>query len=147
MSSESSDFANPIDLSIEAAIELEELKQGLRPRAPALEAFFDSIRTPGPAFEGKSLRMLDDVRAYTVFRDSLGAGARPAHTLKEFRDFIETYLSKLETGVSKGVQKDIEEAKRFCLSFNTQLMAKKMTELYDRRERDESRTFDHESIL
>ncbi len=45
--------SDPIDISIEAALELDELKENLRQDAPALSVLFELLRTPGPAFEGR----------------------------------------------------------------------------------------------
>ena len=60
---------NVIDLSSEAALELEELRQGVRGDVPALENLFAFLRTPAPAFVGESVSMLADVRSYVLFRD------------------------------------------------------------------------------
>lgn len=142
------DHTNPVDLSVEAALELEELKQGERVDAPALNALFHFIRTPSPAFSGQSISMLADVRAYALFRDSLGGPSRTkAGNLEEFRDLIERYLNDLEMGVARRQEKKIEEAKRFCLALNTHMLAKQMTEVYSRRERTDARSFDHEPLL
>jgi hypothetical protein len=138
---------NPTDLSVEAALELEELKQGIRSDAPALTALFHYIRTPAPAFEGQSVSMLDDIRAYALLRDSLdGPKKTRAASFPEFRQLIERYLTDLERGVANNQQQEIDEAKRFCLSLNSQMVAKQMNELYSRRERADARNFDHESL-
>jgi hypothetical protein len=139
---------SPIDLSVDAALELEEYKRNLRSDVPALNALFRFIRTPSPAYGGKSVSLLADVRAYPLLRDSLGdhSKKRPAN-FEEFKTWVESYLADLETGVAKRVEKKIEEAKRFCLSLNTHLLARQMNELYARRERPDSRSFDHESLL
>lgn len=141
------DHLNPINLSVEAALELEELKQGERSDAPALKALFHVIRTPGPAFAGKSVSMLADVRAYAIFRDSLEAPRKKLSNLEEFRKWVEKYLNDLESGVAKRQVKKIDEAKRFCLALNTQMLAKQMSEIYSRRERSDTRNFDHEPLL
>lgn len=141
------DVMSPVDLSVEAALELEELKQQLRNDAPALLALLRFIRTPGPAFSGKSVSLLDDVRAYPLLRDSVGdrTKKRPAN-FDAFKKWIESYLIDLEAGVRKRDSRKIEEAKRFCLSLNTHLLARQMNEIYNRRERAEARNFDHEPL-
>jgi hypothetical protein len=138
--------ANPIDLSAEAALELEELRQGLRSDVPALGDLFAFLRTPGPAFAGDSVSMLADVRSYTLFRDSLGPTPKKSVTFDEFKRVVDMYLKDLQIGVAAGNKEKIEEAKRFCLSFNANLVAKQMAEIYARRERADSRYVSHESI-
>jgi hypothetical protein len=137
---------NPIDLSAEAALELEELRQGVRPDVPALVDLFVFLRTPGPAFSGASVSMLDDIRSYVLFRDSLGPIPKKPMTFVEFRRIVGAYLQDLEAGVAHGNKEKIEEAKRFCLSFNANLVNKQMSEIYARREREDSRYVSHESI-
>lgn len=139
---------SPIDISLEAALELDELKQGFREDAPALRSLFDLLRTPAPAFDSSEngISMLADVRSYALFKESLGQ-VRPKLKVGDFRELktvMETYLSDLERGVSDRDQEKIEEAKRFCAIFNTSLLARQMTEIYSRRERSDSRYVSHE---
>src|ERR1700730_6004577 len=106
-----SGVVNPIDLSVEAALELEEFKQSVRADVPALKALFHFIRTPGPAFEGQSVSMLADVRAYALFRDSIGGPSKTkSGNLEEFRKGLEKYLLDLERGVANHEEKKIDEA-------------------------------------
>jgi hypothetical protein len=137
---------NPIDLSAEAALELEELRQGVRPDVPALRDLFVFLRTPGPAFAGASVSMLDDIRSYALFRDSVGAIPKKPTTFEEFRRRVAVYLQELEKGVTHGNKEKIKEAKRFCLAFNANLVNKQMSEIYARRERGDSRYVSHESV-
>ena len=83
-----SELSNPIDTSIEAALELEELKEGIREDVPALAALFKLLRTPLPAFEtGETgISMLADIRSYTLFKDSLGQ-LQPKLKAIDFREF------------------------------------------------------------
>jgi hypothetical protein len=140
-------MSSPVDLSVEAALELEELKQGQRMEAPSLFALFRFIRTPAPAFSGKSISLLDDIRAYPLLRDSLGdhTKTRPAN-FAAFKKWVDNYLNDLEAGVQRREGKKIEEAKRFCLSLNTHMLARQMNDIYSRRERSEARNFDYESL-
>jgi hypothetical protein len=138
---------SPVDLSVEAALELEEFKQGQREDVPSLLALFRFIRTPTPAFIGKSISFLDDVRAYPLLRDSLGDRTKKRPTnFDAFKKWVESYLIDLEVGVQKREVKKIEEAKRFCLSLNTHMLARQMNDIYSRRERSEARNFDHERL-
>jgi hypothetical protein len=127
--------SNPADLSLEAALELEEVKQHIRVDSPALSALLHFIRTPLPAFNGESISMLADARAYPLLRDSIHieSGAR------DFRKIIEQYLNDLEDGVARADLKKIDEAKRFCIALNTQILAKDMGEFFARREGQDSR--------
>ena len=123
-------IASPLDLSLEAALELEEYKQELRNDTPALQALLKVIRTPAPAFRGQGMSMLADVRAYPLLRDSLSdAGNRPPNNFREFHAVIEKYLTELETGVAARNPTKIVEAKRFCLAFNSNLLAKQMSDV------------------
>jgi hypothetical protein len=139
-------FPNPIDLSAEAALELEEFKQGVRSDVKALSDLFSFLRTPGPSFTGASVSMLADIRSYTLLRDSVGSIPKKSITFDEFMREIDSYLRSLEAGVAAGNEEKIEEAKRFCLSFNSNLVTKEMSEIYARRERTDSRYVSHESI-
>jgi hypothetical protein len=141
-------MSSPLDLSVEAVLELEEFKQRQREDVPALVALFHFIRTPQPAFSGKSISLLDDVRAYPLLRDSLGDRTKKRPTnFNAFKKWVESYLIDLEAGVQRREGKKIEEAKRFCLSLNTHMLARQMNDIYSRRERSEARNFDHESLL
>jgi len=88
------EFMTPVDLSMEAALELEEAKQGLRLEVPSLAALFKLLRTPAPGFSGgPSVSMLNDLRAYPLLRDSLGermSGKKIDYT--RFEEFIGTYI-------------------------------------------------------
>jgi hypothetical protein len=137
---------NPVDLSAEAALELEEFRQGERPDVPALGSLFAFLRTPGPAFTGDGVSMLADVRSYALLRDSLGAVPKKSTSFDEFRKLADEYFKDLEAGVAARNKERIEEAKRFCLAFSANLVAKQMTEIYARRERADSRYVSHESI-
>jgi hypothetical protein len=103
---------NPIDLSAEAALELEELRQGVRVDVPALVDLFVFLRTPGPAFAGASVSMLDDIRSYALFRDSLGSIPKKPTTFEEFRRLVGVYLQDLETGVARGNKEKIKEGQK-----------------------------------
>jgi len=59
---------------------------------------------------------------------------------------VDGYLKDLEAGVAARNKEKIEEAKRFCLAFNANLVAKQMTEIYARREGADSRYVSHESV-
>jgi hypothetical protein len=137
---------NPVDLSAEAALELEELRQGKRPDVPALGHLFAFLRTPGPAFAGDGVSMLADIRSYALIRDSLGTFPKKSTSFEEFRTIVDGYLKDLEAGVAARNKEKIEEAKRFCLAFNANLVAKQMNEIYARRERADSRYVSHESV-
>ena len=142
------ELSNPIDLSLEAALELEELKQKIRLDAPALSAFFSILRKPAPPFEkGEgSICMLGDIRSYAMFRESMGQ-VQPKLSTGDFRQFrkeMERFLGDLEHGVALGSPEKIEQAKRFCLAVNSNMIARQMQEIYSRRERADSRYISHE---
>lgn len=142
-----SDVLNPVDLSAEAALELEELRQGVRSDAPALNALLSFLRTPAEAFIGNAVSMLADVRSYAIFRDSVPTVTqKKAQSFEEFRKLIEKFFSELEQGVARRDEAKIQEAKRFCLTFGANLVSKRMSEIYARRERADSRYVAHESI-
>ena len=134
---------NPVDLSAEAALELEELRQGERSDVPALGNLFTFLRTPGPAFKGDSVSMLADVRSYALLRNSVGTAPKRSTSFDDFQKQVNKYFQELEAGVAARNEEKIEEAKRFCLAFNSNLLAKQMTEIYGRRERANSRYMSH----
>lgn len=141
------ELINPIALGAEAILELEELKRGDRSAAPSLHKLFYYLRTPLPAFQGQGVSMLDDVRSYVLFRDALAPTAPKTKDLSEFKKAVDRYLDGLEAGVNAADVDMIAEAKRFCLAFNENLLAKQMKDIYGRRERGDSRYMGHESIL
>jgi hypothetical protein len=125
-----SDPSNATDISMEAALELQELQETLRSDTPAFDAFLVILRTPAPPFEESrdGISMLDDIRSYSLFKDSLGQ-VQPTLKVPDFRkfkDLIERYMRELEGGVATRDPSKIEEAKQFCLAFNTNLMARQM---------------------
>jgi len=140
--------SGPIDVSIEAALELDELKENLRQDAPALSVLFELLRTPGPAFEGRpGVSMLADIRAFALFRDSLGQ-LKPRIKVSDYRQIqsvLEEFFKDLESGVRARQQDKIDQAKQFCLAMNANLVARQMSEIYARRERSDSRYVSYES--
>jgi hypothetical protein len=140
--------SDPIDVSIEAAVELDELKENLRQDVPALGVLFELLRTPGPAFEGRpGVSMLADIRAFALFRDSLRQ-LKPKIKVSDHRELqsvLEQFFSELESGVRARKRDKIDQAKQFCLAINANLVARQMSEIYARRERSDSRYVSHES--
>jgi len=142
-------LSNPVDLSVEAALELEELNQKIRHDAPALAAFFNLLRSPAPAAFNSGERgicMLSDVRSYSLLKESFRQ-VQPRlkkSGFREFRAVIEQYLKDLEKGVAAGDARKIDEAKRLCLALNASLVARQMSEITSRRERSDSRYISHE---
>jgi len=143
-------LANPIDLSAEAVLQLEEYKQRERSDVRAMEELFSLLRTPRPApsFKGhNSISMLADIRSYAVLRDALPhRPPKPNRSLQEFTELVERYLKELEEGVAARNKGKIEDAKRFCLALNENLISKRMQEVYLRRERADSRYVVHDLI-
>ena len=141
---------NPIDLSAEAVLELEEFEQHERSDVPAMRKLFDLLRTPSPApsFKGNSsISMLADIRSYAVLRDALPQRSPKTNTSRqEFTEVVERYLKDLEVGVAGGNKAKLDEAKRFCLALNENLLSKRMQEVYLRRERADSRYVSHDSV-
>jgi hypothetical protein len=148
MAHDLSAFSDPIDVSIEAAVELDELKGNLREDAPALGTLFKLLRTTGPAFEGRpGVSMLADIRAFALFRDSLRQ-LKPKIKVSDYRELqsvLEPFFEELETGVRSRKLEKIDLAKQFCLAINANLVARQMSEIYARRERSDSRYVSHES--
>jgi hypothetical protein len=139
---------SPADVSMEAALQLEELKQGRRPEAPALHSLFDLLRKPSQGFSGQGISMLADVRAFTIFKESLGQVWPKAKTADhdQLTKFASEFLAELERGVADHNKDKIDQAKQFCLAFNTSLLAKHMSDIYARRERSDARYIGHESV-
>lgn len=136
---------NPVDASIEAALELEELKQGHRDDAPALHIFFEMLLKPSPAFLGGGVRMFADVQEYY-----LRASAKPAKSAKmpsreEIRRSVESFLSDLEQGVNRREQVKIDAARDLCLAINNNLLSRKMDDIFSRKEKSDTRYVSNES--
>src|SRR3979411_282717 len=101
-----------LNLSVEAALELQELKEGVRADAPALGKLFGRLKAPAPAFEkGESgMCMLADIRSYTLFKNSLSR-VQPhlKHSdIREFMTVVAKFMDELESGVSSGHKDKID---------------------------------------
>jgi hypothetical protein len=136
------DQLNVVEVSSEAALELEELKQRLRDDAPALTQFFELIRKPSPAFAGNGVRMFSDVQHYfqssvTKTKAQLAGG--------NLKTLVEKFLADLESGVAGRNPEKIDEAKRFCLAINHSLLSRRMDDIFSRKENSDSRYINHES--
>jgi len=141
---------NPVDVSMEAALELGELKQGgIRTDVPAFYSFVDLLRRPSPGFEERQgISMLADVRSFSLLKDSLGQvspKSKPADH-KQLFEAMNKFLADLEEGVKKRDDKKIKLAMDFCLAFNSGLLGKQMSEIYARRERSDARYITNESV-
>ncbi len=146
------EFVGPIDLSADAILEIEEMNEGHRADAPSVKALFDFLRTP-PSHSlslngANAVSMLDDVRAYGLLRMSF-ARAQPKKIPEKFADFrklLEEYLSTLESGIVARDAGKIREAKLLCLALHENLMSGQLAEMYQRRERSDSRYLIDDSI-
>jgi hypothetical protein len=140
---------NPVDTSMDAALELEEMKQGGRDDAPALHRLIELLRTPSRGFSGQDgISMLADMRSFTMLRESLRQ-VRPklrATNYDKLPEVINNFLSELERGVSERNAPMVAQAKQFCLALNTSLLAKQMSDIYTRRERADARYISNESL-
>jgi hypothetical protein len=133
---------NVVEISSEAALELEELKQQMRNDTPALAHFFLLIRQPSPAFAGNGVRMFSDVQHYfksSVTKIKAGAAGDNLKTM------VERFLVDLEKGVEARNPDKIDEAKRFCLAINESLLTRRMDDIFSRKESADSRYINHES--
>ena len=139
---------NPVDASMEAALELEEMKQGRRADAPALQYLIDLLRKPSVGFAGEGISMLADMRSFTMFKEFLGQVAPKvqAANSSQLPKVIDNFLSDLQNGVSAGNSEKITLAKRFCLVFNNSLLAKHMSDIYARREHSDARYISHDHL-
>src|SRR5271156_804192 len=99
------------DLCAEAALELEELRQGFREDAPALNQLVEAMLTPAPAYNGESVSMLADVRSYALLRDSLDSPKQKKEiNFQNFADIMARYLKDLQIGVSTKAPAKLIEA-------------------------------------
>jgi hypothetical protein len=134
---------SPVDVSVEAALELEELKQGLRDDAPALSKLFEILRSRSPAFAGNGVCMLSDVQSYYLRREPHTRLNKIA-VGENLKTLVERFLSELEKGVAARKLEKIDEAKNLCLAVNGSLLARKLDDIYSRKERSDSRYINHE---
>jgi hypothetical protein len=136
---------NPVEASVEAALELEELRQGRRSDAPSLHALFEMLLKPTPAFLGNGVRMFADVQNYYLSASAKPAKAARAPSREEIRRSVEAFLSDLEDGVTRRDSDKIAEAKKLCLAINNNLLARKMDDIFSRREKSDTRYVKNES--
>jgi hypothetical protein len=135
---------NVVELSSEAALELEELKQHLRADAPAFTQFVETIRQPSPAFAGNGVRMFSDVQHY--FKQSLQkTKTKIPVSGDDLKSLVEHFLQELEAGVAAHSLEKVDDAKRFCLAINASLLNRRMDDIFARKESADSRYINHES--
>ena len=139
------DVLSPVDASSEAALELEELKQGLRESAPTLTEFFQMLRRPTPAFAGNGVRMFSEDQMFYLKRSQPQRSAKAAPTREDLRNLVERFLIDLEQGVVAKRPDKIDEAKMLCLAINQTLLSRKMDDIFSRKEKSDSRYINHES--
>lgn len=132
------DLSNPVDASIEAALELEELRQGYRSDAPTLHTFFEMLLKPTPAFLGSGVRMFADVQNYYLASAAKRKSTKSI-SREELKRAVEAFLSDLESGVDRREDAKIKEAKSLCLAINDTLLARKMEDIYSRKETSDTR--------
>jgi hypothetical protein len=140
---------NPVDVSMEAALELGELKQGgIRDDAPAFRCFVELLRTPSRGFKGEGISMLADVRSFRLFKESLGqlSPKLTANDHKQLFEVMNSFLADIELGVKNRDEKKIKLAMQFCLAFNSSLLGTQMNDIYARRERSDARYITNESV-
>jgi hypothetical protein len=140
---------SPVDASMDAALELEEMKQGRRQDAPALHRLVELLRKPSRGFSGQDgISMLADVRSFAIFKESLRqvSPTVKAADYDQLQTAIIKFLAELERGVAERNTQKLTQAKQFCLALNTGLLAKQMSDIYARRERSDARYISHESV-
>jgi hypothetical protein len=128
-----------VDLSLDAALELAELEQGERDDAPGLIRVVDELKSGRPVVEGTPVSMLSDVRGIAMVRRALASTNTQAGADRQaLREAISSYLDRLVVHAVSRNAKGIEEAKRFCLALNQELLKRHHDRLTSRRWRQES---------
>lgn len=140
--------SNPVHVSLEAALQLEKMKRGLRNDAPALQTLANLLRAPSLGFSGDGISMLADERSFTILKNSLRQVSPNMKSVDhaQLQTLFTSFFSKLLQGVADGNKDQIELAKRFCLAFNDAVLARQMSDIYARRERADARYLRHESL-
>ena len=152
---EAESSTNPTDLSMEAILELAELKEGLGATAPSLDKLIELLRSPTPSFAGTTgASMLADVRSYAILRDSLNEADPKFRTRnravrelldhKEVQQLLESFFEMLQQGIAARDDKWIEVGRRFCSAINSNFLSRQMNDIYSRRERSDARYIGHE---
>lgn len=114
---------NPIDLTLDAAMELEELRQSLRDDSPALRRLFEYLRSPATKGGEQVVSRLADIRNHEVLSQSVQSRPRFGSP-SDFSHWFEKYLSGLLAGVDSRSPNSISDAKEFCLALNRHMLAK-----------------------
>lgn len=127
-----------IELSAEAALELAEMRKGVRPDAPAFGKLSNALRKPAKAYRGNAVSMLADVRSWPMLRGAV-EGQVTIKQPQELVSAVERLLTQLETAINDKDYKLIDGAKTFCLALNRGLVTREMAEIHSRRERSDSR--------
>jgi hypothetical protein len=142
------DDLNPLDASMEAALELEEMRQDLRSSSPALVRLVELLRNPSPGFAGgDGISMLADVRSFALFKSLSHLSPRlKASDHEQMQKKVGVFLAEILKGVSEKNKEKILLAKKFCLALNTNLLAKQTADIYARRERSDARYIANESL-
>ncbi|MGP7984856.1 hypothetical protein [Rhodoblastus sp.] len=124
---------NPIELSLDAALQLEALAQGGREGAPKFAQLIAVLKAPKPTYSGTStVSMLTDVRSAPLVRKAIlrGSPSKP-----EANAQMVNFLDGLVEAVQKNDLEYIKLAKKFCLALNEQLLAKEYNSLVERQTR------------
>lgn len=130
----------PTDLSLDAALEIEEVLRGEAPSSPSLSKLVDALKAPQPAYSGGSVSMLSDVRSTRIWRSALRAQPpRNSASYQEIQGLISTFLDSLLHAVAVKDKETLLAAKRFCLDLNREFLMRNYEEIVTRQRRDETR--------
>lgn len=137
-----------VELGAEAALELDELKEGVRTDVPALAILFEHLTKPSsPLPSGGGVSMLSDLRSRDIFKSSINKDRlQPGLSREEFAKMLEDYFQEIQNAVNRGERDRIDEAKRFCLRFSNALISQDIKEMYERRDQINLRYMDDELI-
>lgn len=107
---------NLIDLSLDAALQLEELAQGKRSDAPTFQTLVDALKTPRRSYSGSSgVSMLTDVRNAPLLRKAINNRTPKDASL---------FFDELVKNVATKDRQYVELAKTLCLMINNNLLTK-----------------------
>lgn len=129
----------PLELALDAALELEALAQGVAENAPSFISLVQLLKEGRQLDQVGSVAMLSDVRGVALVRRALPeAQASEKTDQAALRELIAEYLNRLLSDVEAHRLEGVREAKRFSLGLNRELLKRQHERLTSRRWRQES---------
>ncbi|WP_342362620.1 hypothetical protein [Terrarubrum flagellatum] len=128
------------ELTLDAALELAELRTGLRQDIPSFECLIDLIRDDRPLKQPQGVTLLSDPRGFSVVRNAWVRSSKAGQpiNLNNFREIVVGYLNGLKQSALDGSAADTKTAEEFCLALNKAFLSRKYSSVEERAYRSKN---------